>query len=235
MSDIKLIQGDCLEKMKEIPDNSIDCVFTDPPYKLVGGGRKNSLLRNYNNCSPFSTSGECFNVKTPNFDKWVPELFRVIKDNCYLFIMVNDRNLKKLWECLENNKFTFCEILVMNKLYGVPYLYFFKSCEYILMFRKGKYKNLNKYGIKNVFNVKMPSVHNKKIHPTQKPVECISQIIKCVTNQGEIILDCFMGSGLTGVACVNTNRNFIGIELDENYFNIAKNRIDECVRLFKQE
>ena len=66
------------------------------------------------------------------------------------------------------------------------------------------------------------------LHPTQKPVPLLEYLIKTYTNEGETVLDKCMGSGSTGVACVNTNRNFIGIELDENYFNIAKERIEDA-------
>lgn len=225
---IDLRQGDCLELIKNMESESIDCIFTDPPYKLTGGGIKNSLLRNNKNKNPFSTSGECFNIKTPNFNEWIPELYRVLKNDSYVFIMTNDKHLKEMWECLEKNKFKFCEILVMNKTNGVPSLYFFKSCEYILMFRKGNYKKFNRYGCKNVFNVKLPKGKNKT-HPTEKPVNMIMEIIQCTTNTNNMVLDLFMGTGSTGVACVNTNRNFIGIELDKHYFNIAKQRIEETL------
>lgn len=66
---------------------------------------------------------------------------------------------------------------------------------------------------------------NKLIHPNEKPVDLLVELIKYTTNENDTVLDCFMGSGSTGIACANTNRNFIGIELDENYFNIAKSRI----------
>lgn len=75
-------------------------------------------------------------------------------------------------------------------------------------------------------------VHNSsgKVHPTQKPVELMEWLIKTYTNEGMVVLDNCMGSGSTGVACINTNRRFVGIEFDENYFNIAKNRINECLK-----
>lgn len=75
---------------------------------------------------------------------------------------------------------------------------------------------------------------DKRFHPTQKPTELLEQIIKAYTGEDDTILDCFMGSGSTGVACVNTNRNFIGIELGENYFNIAKKRIEEVEKWYTQ-
>lgn len=71
-------------------------------------------------------------------------------------------------------------------------------------------------------------IGKQAIHPTQKPVDLLEYLIKTYTNEGETILDNCMGSGSTGVACINTNRNFIGIELDENYFNIAQNRINDA-------
>ena len=70
--------------------------------------------------------------------------------------------------------------------------------------------------------------NNGKLHPTQKPIDILERIIKTSSNENDVILDCFMGSGSTGVACINTNRNFIGIELDEYYFNIAKERLESC-------
>ena len=72
--------------------------------------------------------------------------------------------------------------------------------------------------------------NNGKLHSCQKPLDILERIIKTSSNEGDIILDCFMGSGSTGVACMNTNRKFIGIELDENYFNIAKQRIEEACK-----
>ena len=71
---------------------------------------------------------------------------------------------------------------------------------------------------------------NTNLHPTQKPVKLLEYLIKTYTNEGDIVLDNCMGSGSTGVACLNTNRNFIGIELDEKYFEIAKKRIEETKR-----
>ena len=221
-----LKRGDCIELMKEIPDGSVDMVFTDPPYKLVSGGcnSKSTMLKVGVENTPWSKSGECFRVKTPKFSEWVPELYRVLKDSSYCLIMTNDRNMRELWdECLKAG-FIFCELLVMSKGAGVPSTYFYKSCEFILMFRKGSYKKLNRYGVKSVFDVKMPRGKDK-IHPTEKPVPMIEKIVASLTASGETVLDPFMGSGSTGVACINIGRKFIGIEKDDAYFRIAAERI----------
>ena len=131
----------------------------------------------------------------------------------------------KLYDVCLDAGLTFCEVLVMRKDTSVPSLYFFKCCEYILMFRKGKYKKFQKYGDKNVFDVKMPKGKSKR-HVTEKPTEFIETIIQAITKENDCVLDPFMGSGSTGVACVNTGRSFIGMELDEHYFNVARERIE---------
>ena len=96
------------------------------------------------------------------------------------------------------------------------------------MFRKGKYKKLEKFGTKTVFDVNMPRGIDK-LHPTEKPTGFIEKILIDTTKSGDLIIDPFMGSGSTCMACVNTNRRFIGIELDDGYFNIAKKRIEDAV------
>ena len=135
--------------------------------------------------------------------------------------MTNDRNMREIWSECEKVGFIFCEILVMNKVHGVPSSYFFKSCEFILMFRKGKYRKLEKFGYKNVINVKMPKGKNK-IHPTQKPEEIIIPIIESCTKENEIILDPFMGSCVTAKVAKDMKRQYIGFEIDNTYL---KNKI----------
>jgi site-specific DNA-methyltransferase (adenine-specific) len=98
------------------------------------------------------------------------------------------------------------------------------SCEFILFLRKGKAKRINNLGSKTI--LKVDNVRGK-LHPTQKPVELMKILIENSSNEGDVVLDPFMGSGSTGVACLNTNRNFIGIELDKNYFEIAKERLND--------
>jgi DNA modification methylase len=223
---------DAIEGLKEIPENSIDLVFTDPPYKLVAGGRKNSLLRNNDGENPFTTTGECFNYKTPEFKEWIPFLYPVVKESRYIFIMTNDRNMREIWDECEKAGFIFCELLVMNKGYGVPSSYFYKSCEYILMFRKGGYRKFEKFGVKNVIDVKMPKGKNKP-HPTQKPDEVFIPILESCTKENEVILDPFMGSCMVAKVSERMNRQFIGFEIDNTYLEknniiINKKLIHDC-------
>ena len=114
--------------------------------------------------------------------------------------------------------------------------YFKKPYEEIKNAKKIDYPstfNLNGANSKsNVFQYAKPS-SNKSVHPTQKPIELLEDLLKTFSNEGDTVLDFTMGSGSTGVACMHTNRNFIGIEKDENYFNISKNRIEQAQKLNK--
>jgi DNA modification methylase len=102
--------------------------------------------------------------------------------------------------------------------------------EYILFFREKGVKVYGTYETKKTYYVTPTNQKEKKLygHPTIKPQEILKNLIVNSTTENGVVLDCFMGSGSTGVACVNTNRNFIGIEIDEGYFNIAKKRIEEA-------
>lgn len=223
----RIYQQNAIEGLKLIPENSIDLIFTDPPYKLIGGGRKNTLLKESGEHTAFTNSGEVFKTKTPKFKEWIPLLYRILKDERYIFIMSNDRNMREIWDECEKTGFTFCELLVMNKKQGVPSSYFFKSCEFILMFRKGKYRKFEKFGHKTVFEVDMPRGKNK-IHPTQKPVQgLIVPILEACTKENEVVLDPFMGSASTAVASSLLKRNWIGFELDSTYIELANKRLDQ--------
>lgn len=230
-----LLNGDCLELMKGISDNSVDMVLCDLPY---------------------GTTACKWDVIIPFEELW-NQYNRIIKDNgaIVLFsaqpfttrlINSNLKNFKYCWYWKKNNVTggIFCKYQPM------------RCIEDICVFYK-KMPTYNPQGLKkldkNIMHIpkenevykkkKNPSVQthtgypkhlleftnnatNKRYHPTQKPVELLEYLIKTYTNEGDIVLDNCMGSGSTGVACWNTKRRFIGIELNEKYFNIAKNRIN---------
>lgn len=117
----------------------------------------------------------------------------------------------------------------MKKDTGMPNRWYLKNTELILFFRKGQAKPINDLTSRDWFEVKMPTKKNCKTHITQKPFDLIRKLVTNSSNENDIVLDPFMGSGTTGVACIHTNRNFIGIEIDEKYFDIAKKRIEEAM------
>jgi site-specific DNA-methyltransferase (adenine-specific) len=224
----ELIHGDCLIEMKKIPDDSIDCFISDVPYKLTQGGvtgkisaKITGVALNFKNKNTKNGNGN-FKHNDIKFSDWLPDIFRVLKDKSHCYVMVNDRNLQELLNEATKSKFKLLNVLVWNKNNAMPNHWYMKNAEFIVMLRKGGAKYINNQGTKQIIQVN--NVRNKQ-HPTEKPIDLMKILIENSTNENDIVLDPFMGSGSTGVACVNTNRNFIGIEMDDNYFKIASERI----------
>ena len=218
---MKLLQGDWLEVVKNIPDGSIDLVVMDPPYKTTSRGSSGGtggILK-----EEINKRGKVFKHNDIEFNEWLPELYRVLKDTGHAYIMSNNKNLKDMLMEIENVGFNIYKTLIWAKNSPITNMYYMDSHEYIIFCRKGKAKRINNCGTKSVLNVDNP---RNKVHPTEKPVELMEVLVNNSSQEGELVFDPFMGSGTTGVACLNTNRKFIGIELDKDYFEIAKNRIE---------
>lgn len=234
---INLFNGDCLEVMKGIPDGSVDCAVIDPPYKIVAGGcrkvAKNECSGIFNKRTENNKrtdwveevrTGKMFKHNDIKFEHWLPELYRVMADKSHTYLMINSRNLSELQTKAEQTGFKFQNLLIWDKGNVTPNRYYMQAYECILMLRKGGAKTINNKGTSNILRV--PNIIGNKKHPSEKPVELLEIMINNSTNDGDTVIDMFMGSGSTGVAAVNTNRKFIGVELDEKYFNIAKERIE---------
>ena len=232
---IDLRQGDCLELMKDIPDKSIDMILCDLPY----GTTKNK----WDSIIPL--------------DKLWKQYERIIKDNgaVVLFsqmpfsaqlVYSNLKLFRYEWIWEKDNGTGFLNAKKMPlKIHENIEIFYKKQPIYNPQMRKGfkPYSQMSGRGSSNYGEqVRVTTINEgdrypidviefkrdkTKIHPTQKPVALLEYLIKTYTNENDIVLDNCMGSGSTGIACVNTNRNFIGIELDENYFNIAKERIEK--------
>ena len=224
---VNLLQGDCLELLREIPDNSVDCIVTDPPYKIVSGGCTNKGNMATTGClkqnSEAVRHGKMFKHNDIAFVEWLPDVFRVLKHDSHCYIMINGRNISDLQRECEKAGFKYQNLLIWNKGNVTPNKWYMNQCEFILMLRKGKAKNIRNMGTTTLLTV--PNIIGKKLHPTEKPPSLLEILINNSTEEGQTVLDPFMGSGATGVACVRAGRNFIGMELDQNYFQIAQKRI----------
>lgn len=199
---IKLYNDDCLNVLKEIHSESIDCVVTDCPYHIVSGGcsnipRKDEPKGIFNRRSTFTQanakSGKLFDNNDIEFKEWLPEVYRVLKNDTHCYIMINARNVKELQLEAEKVGFKFQNILIWNKGNATPNRYYLNAYEMILMLRKGKAKNINHMGTKNIIDVK--NIRGNKNHPTQKPIELTNILIENSTQPGEVVLDPFMGTG----------------------------------------
>ena len=155
----------------------------------------------------------------------MPSVYRVLKPSGHFYAFCNDKNVRELLNVASDVGFRQSNILVWVKNNATPNRYYMKNCEFILFLYKGRAKPINNMGDKTV--IKANNIYGKnKLHPTQKPVEILEKLILNSTMPGNTVLDPFMGSGSTGVACVNTGRSLIGMELDECYFKIASERIE---------
>ena len=236
MSSIDLRQGDCLELMKDIPDGSIDAIITDPPY--------GTTACKWDSVIPFEPMwAELKRIIKPN---GAIVLFGSQPFTSAL-VMSNPKMFKYEWVwdkkkggnimTLKYQPYRIHENIVVFS--QEPH--FYNPIKTPQKKRTGKTysageaNGIKNYGDERVYKDKHPKTiieisnadQTNKLHPTQKPVALMEYLIKTYTNEGETVLDFTMGSGSTGVACKNTGRNFIGIELDEKYFEIAKKRTEE--------
>ena len=213
---IELRQGDCLELMKDIPDGSIDVTLTDIPYGEVN--RNDNGLRNLNK--------EKADVVTFDLCDFLEETYRTTKGTIIIFCGKEQvSEIHSFFADKQKNHKGTVRQLIWEKTNPSPmngkYIYL-SGIENIVWFKK-RGGTFNAHCKNTVF--KYPCGKNK-YHPTEKNVKLLEEIILDNSNKGDVIFDPCMGSGTTGIACINTGRNFIGMEIDENYFNIAKQRIE---------
>ena len=224
---IKLLQGDCLELMKDIPDESIDLIVTDPPYKVLSrgnAGNTGGMLR-----KKINMSGNVFTYNDIDCDEYAPEFYRVLKDGSHCYVMTNHINLIHMLNTFTNYGFHFIKSLIWDKGNKIMGQFYMSQFEYILFFRKGRGVKINNCGTSDILsipNIKTKDKNGNNIHDTEKPVDLMRILIDNSSKEGETVLDPFMGVGGAGAACKKLNRNFIGMELDENYFKIAEERIE---------
>lgn len=247
---IKLYNGDCYEVLKQISDNSIDLVVIDPPYEFYkggGGGAFGSKKRKYhkqyldlyhetNNESDRINANKVRNREelrsiSYGFDLSLLDILqdKMVKTNIYIWC--SKAQVGKIINYYENKSFA-VDILTWHKTNPTPTCNntYLSDTEYCIFAREKGVKVYGSYHTKRKFYVSKANVEDKKkwLHPTIKPLNIIENIIINSSLEEQTVLDCFMGSGTTGVACKHLNRNFIGIELDEKYFDIAKKRIEEA-------
>lgn len=218
---IDLRCGDCLELMKDIPDKSIDLIVTDPPYliKYKTNYRKN---KNHDFCSEILNDNNYYLISN-----YIKECYRILKNDTAMYIFCNCDRVDYFKQELEKTGFKIKNMIIWvknNWTAGDLKAQFGKQYEILFLVNKGR-KKFNGKRITDVWNFNRIS-GKQQLHQNQKPLDLIEQCILKHSDEGDLIFDGFIGSGSTGVACINTNRNFIGIELDEKYFEIACERIN---------
>jgi site-specific DNA-methyltransferase (adenine-specific)/modification methylase len=229
-----IIQGDCFKLIKKVKDNSVDLILTDPPYNLAKhstGNIKFDWRKEINN-----DIAE-WDKKDIEPEKIADEFVRILKPDGNLFVFCSYNLIGKWYDALDH-KFDSTNFMVWHKTNPTPKFFkngFLNSCEIILCCWNKKHKwNFGKQNeMHNFFESPIcsgPERLKEPKHPTQKPVALLSHIIKIASNENDIVFDPFMGVASTGVAALKLNRRFVGIELDDQYFNASEKRLMEIAK-----
>lgn len=225
---MKIYNTDAIKIMREMEDNSIDLIIIDPPYKTTKRGISKKTTTGGLVRSELGKQGKIFKYNDIKPQEYIPELYRVLKEGSHCYIMTNHVNLQEMINVATESGFHFIKCLIWdkgNKIMGQCYM---SQFEYILFLRKGRHKKINNCGTSDILSIpnkKTKDEDGNNLHDVEKPVELMKILVENSSSEKDIVLDCFMGIGSTGIACAITNRDFIGIEIDKNYFDIAKKRI----------
>ena len=226
-----LMNGDCMEKLKEVPDGSIDLILCDPPYNLAKYSTGNMK---FDWRSEINNDVAKWDLKELAPSDFLDEFKRVLSPTGNIFIFTSYNLIGKWHEAFDSEFDTF-QFMVWHKTNPVPNIRkssFLNSCELIVcMWNKGHTWNFTKQNEMHNFIESPICMGNERLkspkHPTQKPLKVLEHIINIASNENDLVLDMFMGVASTGVAARLLNRRFIGIEIDDEYYAASEKRMRE--------
>jgi len=224
----RIYHQDCLQGMVSLPDASIDCVVTDSPYRLTqhgSAGTTGGIMSKEG-----YKSGKVFVHNDIDIENYLSELYRVLKAPAHCYIMCNHLNLYHFLQVIDSSPFHFVKSLIWDKRHKIAGRYYMGQFEYILFLRKGGEKPINHCDRSDL--ISLPNVRNKRPdgenwHDSQKPVGLMRYLIEESTQPGGLVLDPFMGSGTTALACMSCKRHYVGFEIDEDYYQISQRRLQQ--------
>jgi len=213
----KIYNMDCIEGFKKLEDDSIDLVVTDPPYKVAqsyGGGVDASNL-----------------INVANIIRAMPEIERVLKPSRFLVCFYDNRILPFLFDALKGTDLVYLKSIYLYRKWGNAHCWIGwmqctdPICFIVKGYDKPFYPENIKYKVKHDCYIKDKPESEDTGHPAQKPIEVIEDIIRWCSNQDDVILDPYLGSGSVAVACKHLNRHFIGFEINQDYCSVAEKKI----------
>ncbi len=240
MCEYRLYNDNCLKAMKSIKDSSIDLIITDPPYNLGNFMQERDTNLHKMRDNFFATAGwdnMNFDDWTKSMDSFFQESSRVMKKGGSMIVFMAIIKVESIIKLAEKHGFYYKTTGIWHKTNPMPRnmnLHFVNSTESWIYFtyktRTGTFNNDGKC-LHDFVETSVTPYSERKYgkHPTQKPIKLMEYFVRVLSNDLDTILDPFMGSGSTGVASIINNRNFIGIELNEDYYKISKDRIEEVV------
>lgn len=229
----RLFQGDSLAVLRELPSGHVDAVVTDPPYS---SGGQSTAARKADPASKYQTSGTKRTYPPmlgDNKDQrsflawaqlWLSECWRISKDGAPLLVFSDWRQMPVMSDAIQAAGWTWRGLVVWDKPTARPDRGRFRNqAEYVLFATKGRFERATDRCLPGVYRHSVDTAH--KVHLTGKPVSLLRELLE-VAKPGGLVLDPFMGGGTTGIACNDTGRSFIGIELSEEYFEVARRRLE---------
>lgn len=229
----RVLNADSKDVIKRIPDSSIDLLLTDPPYNLARHSTGNIPLPGR---SAMNNDVAEWDMVEFNPTEWADEFVRILKPTGNLFIFTSYNQLGRWYDCLDH-RFDTSNFMIWHKTNPAPKIFkagFLNSCEMIFTCWNKRHtwnfisqKEMHNF-LESPICMKPERLSNPK-HPTQKPVAILKKIITISSNKDDIVFDPFMGVGSTGVAALELDRRFIGVELEKEYYDAAKERIDSTV------
>ena len=233
-----LYNDDCITVLDNMIQNgdTVDMIFTDPPYRVTSrgnAGNSGGMLQ-----KKINKAGQVFEHNNIEIEVYLPKFYKVLKETGHCYIMTNHKNLTHFLKVIDewkdpdtNEGFHFIKSLIWDKGNKIMGQFYMNQFEYILFLRKGAGKKINNCGASDLISVpnkKTKDETGKNIHDTEKPVDLCKILIENSSNPNEIVFDPFMGVGSCGIAAKQLGRKFIGIELDNSYYEIAKSRIESA-------
>ena len=220
--------GNAIELIKTIPSDSIDCVVTDPPYRVTSRGNAGNSGGMFK--KDINLKGNVFAENDVKIQDFASELFRVLKEQTHCYVMCNQINLQPYLNELERVGFKITKVLIWDKGNKINSQWYMGQVEFIIFCRKGRAKRVNNCGISELIaipNKKTKRKDGTNYHDTEKPVALMELLVKQSTIGGDVVLDPFVGIGATAIACLKNGRRFVGFELDYNYYTIAVGRVNK--------
>lgn len=228
---------DCLAGMEQLPDQCVDLVFTDPPYYQYRAGNLKGLKNHKDVVTEFGFDGfESEEAYLSFMDKVIAQLYRVCKSGASGYMWCGDDYVSFLSRMLEKAGFQFRKVIHWHKSNPFPAIstrkMYANSMELCIHFSKESPKTWNFKEVNEMHNfIEAPICmgNERTAHETQKPLKVITPFIEISSNEGDLVLDPFMGSGSTAIACLYKDRKFIGYELEDKYCQIIKKRFTDYI------
>ncbi len=227
---IRIYNEDALKILEDKSFHAIaDCVVTDPPYPLTSGGSRTGTLGGVLSKENYSNNGKIVDCEI-NWNQIATIAHTLLKNDTHCYLMSNNRNIKDMWQAAEDAGLYFHNLLVWIKHNTTPNKFYMKNAEFTGFFKKGKAKTINIKGSQSAIKV----LNNKQTsHPTEKPVDLMKVYILNSTNEGDLVVDPFCGTGSTAIACLETNRRFIGFEKDPKHYKECLERVNKWTASFQ--